>query len=307
MSLIEAVNVRDYLSPRYWPHWILLGLMRLGVMLPLRWMERIGSALGTGLYYLAPSRRRIAEVNLRLAFPDADETEIRRLMKASFANLGIAVFETGMSWWEEDKLTANTDVVGAEHLKAAQEKGRGIILFSVHFTCLEVAGPTMKHLIPLQVMYKKARNPLINAFMCYHRAKSYQAIVSHREPRKMIQGLKEGKASWYAPDQDFGRNGTIFAPLFGTPAATLTAPARMARISKAPVVPYVLKRLGNGKGYRLTIQPALEGFPSGDEQTDAERINQEIETLIRQNPEQYLWVHKRYKTRPEGMPSLYRK
>jgi KDO2-lipid IV(A) lauroyltransferase len=141
--------------------------------------------------------------------------------------------------------------------------------------------------------------------MRHHRARLYRAIVDHHKPMAMIKGLKKGHAAWYAPDQDFRGKDMIYLPFFGVQASALTAPARFAEMTNAAVVPYYIMRKPKGRGYKLSILPPLENFPSGDIEQDARMINQTLEHLIMQNPEQYLWIHKRYKNRPEGEPAVY--
>lgn len=303
--MIKAVNPKDYLAPRFWPMWFALALMRLMSKLPLRLLEFFGTSFGGLIYYALPSRRRITQINLRIAFPNADESTISRMTKLCFQNIGIAAFETGLSWWENKRLLKLCEIQGLEHLMQAQQQGKGVIILTAHFTCLEIGGPVLNQHVPFQVMYKRAHNPLFNAFMRYHRERLYKAVVDHHKPITLIRGLKKGYAAWYAPDQNFAKKDAVFVPFFGVDASTLTAPARFAKISKSPVVPYYIKRKGKGLGYTLVILPALKNFPKNDPIADATVINQTIESLVLKNPEQYLWAHKRYKTRPDGQADIY--
>lgn len=305
MSQVKAVKVSEYLAPRYWPTWLAIALMRVVASLPLRWVERVGSVLGMLIYYALPARRRIGEINLRFAFPQASAEEIIRRNKLCFKNIGVAAFEMGLSWWQDDKLLQQCEVEGLPYLQQAQAQGKGVIILTAHFTCLEIGGPVLNHHVPFMVMYKKAHNKLFDAFMRFHRGRLYKSIVDHHKPIAMIKGLKKGYAAWYAPDQDFGGKDSVFVPFFGVDATALTAPARFASMTGAPVVPYLIARKANGAGYKLTILPALENFPLGDAEQDAQRINEVLETLIMKNPDQYLWVHKRYKSRPPGAVGIY--
>ncbi|MCW9013637.1 MAG: lipid A biosynthesis lauroyl acyltransferase [Gammaproteobacteria bacterium] len=305
MAFIKAVKPSDYLSPRHWPTWLGLALMRLMAKLPLPWIVVCGKLLGQVLYIALPSRRKIGEINLRIAFPDLSDKKIRQLNKICIKNIGVAAFELGLSWWEHERLLNLCEIEGLENLHQALEKNKGVIILTAHFTCLEIGGPVLNHHVPFQVMYKKIKNKLFDAFMRYHRSRLYKAVVNSNKPITLVKGLKKGYAAWYAPDQDFGSKETVFVPFFGVDATALTAPARFAKISGAPVVPYFIKRKAAGQGYTLTILPALENFPTDDNKADAIRINQTIEALIMQNPEQYLWVHKRYKNRPAGVAPIY--
>lgn len=303
--LIKAVNFSDYLAPKYWPTWFALGLLRLVVFLPLPVIEFFGALLGKLIYLAMPDRRTIADINLRFAFPDADEKEILRMRKLCFKNMGIAGFELALSWWQDKRLLKLCEVEGLENITRQQEQGKGVIILTAHFTCLEIGGPVLNHYVPFQVMYKRAHNKLFDAFMRYHRSRLYKAIVDYHKPISMIKGLKKGNAAWYAPDQDFRGKDMVFTPFFGVQASALTAPARFATMTGAAVVPYYIKRKESGQGYKLVILPPLENFPTGNTEEDAIIVNQTLEHLIMQNPDQYLWVHKRYKNRPEGEAAVY--
>jgi len=304
-ALIKAVNPLEYLAPKYWPTWLLIGVMRVVVFLPLPGVVFCGSLLGKLLYLVMPYRRKVAEINLRIAFPDADDAKINRLVKLCFKNMAVGGFELGLNWWKSDKLFDLCEIQGKEHL--IPPEGKGIILLSAHFTSLEIPGPTLIHYLPIpfQVMYKHAHNKLFDAFMLYHRNQLYEAVVDYHKPISMIRGLKKGNAAWYAPDQDFRGKDMVFAPFFGVQAGTLTAPARFSEMTGSPVVPYYIKRNADNRGYKLVILPPLKNFPTGDIDKDALIINQTLEYLILQNPEQYLWVHKRFKNRPEGEAAIY--
>ncbi len=306
MRLVRAVNAGDWLAPRYWPTWAILAVMRLVALLPLSVIVVFGSAFGASARLLSPRRRRVTETNLRIAFPDASAREIRRLTNTCFRNLGIAAFELGLSWWEKERIRAMCEFEGLEHLRRALERGQGAILLTAHFSCLEIGGPALGQHVPFQVMYKRAHNRLFDAFMRYHRSEyGGVAAVDHHRPIALIRGLRKGYAAWYAPDHDFGSKDTIFVPFFGVQATALTAPARIAEISSAPVVPYFIRRKPRGRGYKLTILPPLEDFPTGDAHRDARAVNELLERMILQNPQQYLWSHRRYKNRPEGQAPIY--
>lgn len=305
MKPIRAVKASEWLAPRYWLTWAILAVMRVVALLPLPAIVVLGSALGESARLVSARRRRVAAINLGIAFPDASPREIRRLVRICFRNLGIAAFELGLSWWEKDRIRAMCRFEGLANLRLALEQGRGAILLTAHFSCLEVGGPALGQHVPFQVMYKSAHNPLFDAFMRYHRSDYGGAAVDHHKPIALIRGLAKGYAAWYAPDHDFGSKDTVFVPFFGVDATALTAPARIAKIADAPVVPYYIRREPRGRGYELTILPPLENFPSGDAHADARTVNAVIEAMIRENPRQYLWSHRRYKNRPEGQPPVY--
>jgi len=303
--LNESPKLRNYLTPKYWPTWLALGLMRLVSLLPLRGIEFCGSLLGKLLYIVLPMRKKVADINLRIAFPNASQAEITRLKKCCFNNIGIAAFELALTWWHDKRLLKLCEVEGLQNISNVQAEGRGVIILTAHFTCLEIGGPVLNHYVPFQVMYKAAHNKLFDLFMRHHRARLYNAIVDYHKPMSMVRGLKKGHAAWYAPDQDFRGKDMVYIPFFGVQASALTAPARFAAMTNAAVVPYYITRKSKGQGYKLSILPALENFPSGNIEDDALVINQTLEHLILQNPEQYLWVHKRYKNRPTGEADVY--
>ncbi len=280
-------------------------MLRAAVLLPLPVLVALGNVFGQLLYFLASGRREVSRINLRIAFPELCDKEIRKLNRAGFRNVAIGVLELGLAWWESERVLAMCEIEGLEHLREARGRGKGVILLTAHFTCLEIGGPVLNRYVPLEVMYKRPHNELLDAYMVKARAAYSASTMSHHKPLALLKGLKKGHAMWYAPDQDFGAKDTVFVPLFGVEATALTAPARIAKISGAPVVPYFIRRKPRGGGYRLTILPPLENFPLDDAHADAGVINDVIERLIMKNPEQYLWLHRRYKYRPDGRKGMY--
>ena len=306
MSNVIPLNPGDYIAPRYWPLWLVLGLMRLISMLPLRWMQAIGTGIGALVYRLVPSRRRVARINIRQAYPDYDEAQIRALNIASFKSLGISIFEGAQAWWSNrDYLRSICEVEGQQHLDTALAKGKGVILLTGHFTTLEIGAMLIGLYTTLNGVYKKAHNPMFNAFMAHYRSTYGEELIENKNVRALIRGLRKGRATWFAPDQDFADQDVVFTPFLGGVASTLTATARMAEMTGAEVVPFYPLRLDKSKGYKLVILPALKNFPSDDINADSARINKAIEDMIYANPEQYGWVHKRFKHRPPGEAPLY--
>jgi KDO2-lipid IV(A) lauroyltransferase len=300
------LNVHKWLAPKYWPMWLFMGLLRLIALLPLSWIESLGRFAGWLAYRLVPSRRRVTRINIKQAYPDYSEAQIKQLVKASYASLGISMFEMGIAWWATgDYLRARCTVEGLEHLENALSKGHGAILLTGHFSTLEMGGALLSLYTPLNSVYKKAHNPMFDAFMLHYRSKRLEELIINTNVRRFINGLKSGRATWYAPDQDFSTQEVIFTPFLGGMATTLLSTVRMSEMTKAPVVPFFPIRLDNSKGYKLVVLPELENFPSGDRESDAARINQAIEGMVRRIPEQYAWIHKRFKTQPDGQPSLY--
>jgi len=307
---VTKQKLSAFLAPRYWPTWVGLGILRLVTLLPYRRQIQLGKVMGASMGYLAEKlmkkRHHIAEVNISLCFPQLDKTAKQRLLKSAIESVTISLFETALSWWgSRQTLVPLCHIEGLHHLQAALNNGKGVILLSAHFTCLEIGGRLLSFQQPFAVMYKRHRNALFEHIMTRARENHYQHAIQRHDIRGMIRALKKNSICWYAPDQDFGRKQSIFVPFLGVEAATITAPARIAKISGAAIVPFFPKRRKDGSGYQLTILPALSDFPSNDETRDAAYINQIIGEQVLLAPEQYLWLHRRFKTRPEGQAKLY--
>lgn len=306
MTEQQPARLSAYWAPRYWPTWLGLGLLWSLTRLPYRWLLGIGGALGSLSYYLAPRRRRIARTNIRLCFPELNAQQQERLVKQTLRATGMALLETPLSWWSSRRrLEHLCHIQGLEHVHQALQNGKGVILLSAHMTCMEIAGRLLSFHQPVQFVYKRAHNPLFEHMMRRARERHYQRAVETYDLRGMIRGLRDNRVCWYAADQDFGHKLSVFAPFMGVATATLTTPARLAQMTGAALVPYFPRRLAGGRGYELCIQPALEDFPSADPIADAARINALIGAHVRTAPEQYLWIHRRFKTRPPGEPPLY--
>ncbi|HSX69682.1 MAG TPA: lipid A biosynthesis lauroyl acyltransferase [Pseudomonas sp.] len=299
-----------FLHPRFWPLWLGLALLWLVVQLPYRVLLSLGRGLGAVMCRVAGSRRAIAGRNLELCFPQLSAAERQKLLKENFASTGIAFFEMAMSWWwPRERLARLAHIEGLEHLRQVQAEGQGAILMALHFTTLEIGAALLGQRQTIDGMYREHKNPLFDYIQRRGRERhNPDATAIEREDiRAMLKVLRAGRAIWYAPDQDYGPKQSIFVPLFGISAATVTATTKFARLGKARVVPFTQERLADGSGYRLVIHPPLENFPGESEEADCLRINRWIEESVSRHPEQYLWAHRRFKTRPEGEPRLYRK
>lgn len=301
-STNSPFNPAAYLAPRYWPLWLWFGLLRLSCYLPYSAILRLGSLAGWLMYRFIPRRRHIATVNIRLCFPALDTNQQQQLVRESFRAAGISLFEIAWSWWgPRHKLEPLCHIDGLEHLRAAQQQDNGVLLFSAHFTCLEIGGRLLALHAPFHVMYKPHRNPLFEAVMRGSREAQFESAIDRNDIRLLIKTLKRGLTCWYALDQDFGQHNAVFAPFFGNPAATLSATSRIAKMTGCSVIPFFCHRREDGSGYQLTLLPALENFPSGDDLADATLTNRLIETEIRKAPAQYLWMHRRFKSQPDGV------
>jgi len=291
----------NYLQPRFWPLWLMFFLLWLLTRLPFVPQMRSGRVIGRLAYRLARQRRHIAEVNIQLCFPGLNTGQQADLVKSHFLSLGQGVVETALCWCGRDKqLCKHYTLVGEHHLSEARARGKGVILLSAHFTTLELGGRLLARQQPFHVLYRRHKNPLFETVMQRARTRRFEKAIPRDDTRALLASLKQNHAVWYAPDQNHGGSQSVFAPFFGVPAATLTTTSRLAKISGAAVVPFFQMRLPDDRGYLLVLCPSLKNFPSDDLQTDTARINQLVEATIREMPAQYLWVHRRFKTRPEG-------
>ena len=294
------------LHPRYWITWLGLGLGWLASKLPYALQLFLGRLIGKAIKKFSARRTHIARTNLKLCFPEKSESEIESILQLNFESTGISVMETVMSWWaSENALRKLVRVEGLENLEKALAKGNGVILLSAHFTTLEIGGRLLSLFSPFHALYRQHKNPVFEYVMHKGRRNHLEQPIERGNMRGMLRSLKKGFAVWYAPDQNYGPEKSVFVSFFNVPAATITATSRLAQLNNSPVVPFFQQRLKDSKGYVLRIYPALENFPSDDVETDAQRINHLIEDQILMMPEQYLWAHRRFKSRPDNQPSVY--
>lgn len=295
----------DFRHPYYWPTWLGIGLLRLCTVLPYRPMMALGRLLGRLAMPFAGTRRRIVETNLRLCFPELDASARRDLARRHFEAVGMAAMDFAIAWWWSDqRLYPWVEFQGREHIEAAIARGNGVIFLTAHFTSVEISGRLLADICPALPMYRPNANPLLEAIMVRNRERHVERTIPRNDVRLMLRTLKEGKGVWFAPDQNFGAKGGVFAPFFGIQASSNSSLSRFAGMSGAAVVPFLVLRRPGG-GYLMLAEPALENFPSGDNVADAAAYNAITEGWIRQAPEQYNWLHRRFKKRPPGEPPLY--
>lgn len=294
----ESTPLYRFLAPRFWPLWLALGVVRLLVALPFGAQCLAGRGIGRVAFLFGGKRKAIAARNLELAFPELDPAARRRLVQQHFESLGMSVIETGICWWASDERIAGlVEVSGLEYVEAALAAGHGGIMLTGHFTTLDLGGRFLTRLAPVSAMYRPHRNPLFEEIMRRGRERSAHQAFVKTDVRAMIRALRTNHLVWYAPDQAHQRGKySAVVPFFGVPAPTNTATSAFARLGGAPVIPFFPMRLPGRAGYRLEILPPLEDFPGADPAADAARINQLLEARIRLCPEQYLWVHRRFKT-----------
>lgn len=281
-----------------------MGLGWLLGVLPFRLQMLVGRQLGNLAYYLVPSRRHVAAVNLQLCFPEKTPAERAALVRAHFHAVGMGAMETLICWWgSARKVERLSDLDGLRNLEQAAGSGQGILLLSAHFTSLELGVRMAQiHLQRLGVtttaMYKPPHDAVIDHVMRNRRERHIgEASIRHDEVKALVRALRSGRAVWYAADQRAREDTGVMVPFFGHPARTNSATARLAQMGKARVVPFFTLRRADYCGYKLVVLPALDNFPSGDDVADAGRINALIEGVVRTAPEQYFWLHKRFQTK----------
>lgn len=288
-------------------------MTRLGVFLfwllhflPYPVLVAIGNGLGGLLFHLAKERRRVATINLQLCFPNMDETSRTAMVKAHFKAFTRGVIERCILWWSSaERINGLIRVEGVEHFDAI--KDRAAILLTPHFVGMDAGGQWIAQHTDTVCMYANQKNLYLTDLLLKKRARfGHQRLYSRQQGlRPILKGLRAGMPFIYPPDQDQGIKDGAFIPFFGVPAATMASVPRIAKMADAKVVPSITRMLPGAQGYVLTFYPAWENYPSGDDIADARRMNEFIEQRVLEMPEQYFWVHKRFKTRPEGEARFY--
>jgi len=274
--------------------------------LPFRVIVAIGNGVGELAYHFARGRRHIGRVNLALCFPQMPEAQRERLLRAHFRMFFRGLIERSILWWASpQRINALIRVEGVEHFEAA--RGRPVILLTPHFVGMDAGGQWIAQQVDTVCMYANQKSRYLTRLLKEKRARfRNQRLYSRQEGlRPILKGMKENRPFIYPPDQDQGVKDGAFIPFFGVPAATMTSLPRIAKMTGAQVVPGITRVLPGGEGYVLTFYPAWENFPSGDDVADARRMNEFIEQRILEMPEQYFWLHKRFKTRPPGEEGFY--
>lgn len=296
------------LHPRYWLSWFGIGMLWLIVQLPYPLIWRLGCALGCLSQYVLKGRVGIAARNLALCFPEKSEQERRVLLKKNFESVGMGLMETGMAWfWSDARIERWSIATGVDQIRHVQQQQRGVLLIGIHFLTLEMGARLFGlYASPGIGVYRPNDNPVIDLIQVWGRMRSNKDMLDRKDLKGMIRALKGGEVIWYAPDHDYGRKGSVFVPLFNVDdVATTSGTYTLARMSKACIVPFVPRRKPDGKGYELIILDAECTPPLDDAESTAAWMNKVIEKCIMMAPEQYMWLHRRFKTRPEGVPSRY--
>lgn len=298
--------LHHYVAPKHWPIWFGLGLLRVVCWLPHPALLATGRAVGRLAYRFAGKRRAIVNRNLNLCFPDMPTTDRTVLAKKHFEAIGISLFEMGLGRWAPDEhLTRLMSLQGIEHVLDALNNGQGVILLSAHFTTLEASGRILKlHLPPFDAVFRKNRSAFITELLQSGRERSVDRTIEKRDIKAMVRSLRRGNVVWYAPDQSYSRKGAEVVPFFGIPSMHTTATSTLARLGKAAVIPYFPERRPDGH-YTLRVLPPLQNFPSDDPIEDTKQYVRVLEEHIRRCPEQYFWLHRKFKDLPQNYPDYY--
>ncbi len=311
MQAATPTPLKTFFAARFWPVWGLLAALRALSWLPLPVIYALGIACGELAYWLHARRRKIVWRNLVACFPDKNRAEIRALAHRHFHMLVTAVLATGVVWWgAKPRLERLMRIQNREIYEAARRRGARIILLSPHFVGMEFGGIYLSSMAPTVNIYQRNKNPLLEELTRRYRARFKPVRYASKKQsapiiRPIIRLMRAGHQFYYLPDQDPGRNKSVFAPFFSVPAATFATLGRIARMSDGTVIPCAIRLLPRGRGFEIIFESPLSDYPCGDDIADATQMNRALENLIAHAPAQYFWSHRRFKTRPPGEPPFY--
>ena len=296
---------KKFLHPKFYPTWILVLLMKISIHLPYKFQIELGKVLGKFLFYVASSRRKIAEKNLSLCFPDKNKLQINFLLKKNFEEIGISFFETANAYFAPNqKIKEKLIVKNEKYLQEAINNDKSIILLASHFLSLMLGSRALLLKYGIANIYRPQNNQLFDEIMRSSFVKNGAVMIKTKDTRSMLKAIKSKTPIWYAPDQDLGPNNSIYAPFFNIQTATVSATSRLAQSDNTVVLPYHFNRQGNK--YIMEFQRPLKPYPTMNPLKDASKTNSILEKQILKFPDQYLWVHKRFKTRPDGESDYYK-
>lgn len=303
---IHAKFSKTLLHPRYWLSWFGIGLLYLLVLLPYPVIYQIGKGLGLLSSKCIRKRRETARQNLQLCFPELSQSEQEKLLRENFISTGLAIFETGMAWfWSDRRLKKHVKIIGDDYITQVQQTGQGVLLIGIHFLTLELGARILGMSHPGVGVYRPNDNPVMDYIQLKGRLKSNKYMLDRRNIKGMIRALKNGELVWYAPDHDYGRKNSVFAPFFAVEkAATTIGTTILVKLGNPAIIPFTPKRESHGQ-YLVSVTPPLENYPLTDEIAAATFMNKAIEMEILKAREQYMWLHRRFKTRPVGESPLY--
>jgi Kdo2-lipid IVA lauroyltransferase/acyltransferase len=305
---LETMGVMSprFLGPRYWPSWLGLGVLRLLERLPLGALLAAGRGIGRAARVLPLPYLRVARRNMELCLPELSEAQREALLVRHFESLGIGLLESAMTWWSPDqRINALSTVEGLEHVNAALKRGRGAIILTAHFTTLQIGARILNNRIPINVLYRPLKNELLAAVSGGSFGRQARKAIQRDDVRAMIAALKRNEIVWYATDQSYRKKGAMLVPFFGIPAATNVFTSRLAAMTGAAVLYYSTERLPGTQGWRARIHPPFADWPSSDPVADTLRYHACIEAQVRLMPEQYWWIHRRFKGLTPDYPDYY--
>jgi len=302
----QAKSLHKYWTPQYWPTWIGLGCLRVICLLPHTVALAVGRVFGRIAHRVGTKRRAIVRRNIQLCFPELSTAERNTLAHDHFLALGMSAIEMGLGRWASDRAIQDLcDIENLEYLTEPMAAGKGVIILSAHFTTLEVSGLAIRLAgVAYDAVFRRNRSEFITELLRKGRERSAESTIEKRDIKKMVRRLRGGAAVWYAPDQSYKRKGAEVVPFFGVPTMHTTATATLARLVRAVVVPFFPLRTPEGR-YVLKFLPAFEDFPTDDAIEDVMRYMRVLEEQIRECPEQYFWVHRKFKDLPEGYEDYY--
>ncbi|MCZ6559984.1 MAG: lipid A biosynthesis acyltransferase [Gammaproteobacteria bacterium] len=290
-----------FLSPTHWGEWLLVGLMRFFCVFPFRWQIALSQPVGWMLKHTMRRRRRIAEKNIALCFPEQDARQRKSLLDRHFRSLGMSIFEIGLAWWASDRRLAKISKRdGLENLQNTLNEGKGVILFSAHFTTVELAPRLISLDSPVGGLYRHLSLPLFDEMMYRGRSRFSGQQIDKMNIRQLIRNLRQGHTVYFLPDQAHAGSNSTDSAFFGVKAPTNTTLSRLLTATGAVCLPCLVLRERNDAGeyhYRVQYFAPLTEFPE-DPQEAANLLNKIIENWVRQAPEQYFWIHRRFKSHP---------
>ncbi len=306
MTRTTPVFKWQFLLPNYWGTLLLIALMYALSLLPFKLQLALGKRIGRLVLGRMKKRTNTIRRNLDLCFPNMDSQEKDRLIADNIDNTGIALFETAMAWfWSDRRVNKHVTIVGMEQLDELEKQGKGAMMLAVHSMNLELGARAFGIHKSGMGVYRPNNNPCFDYFQYKGRSRSNRTLIDRKDVKKMIHALSTGERVWYAPDHDYGRRRSTFAPLFAVEnACTTTGTSLLVNASDCAVVPFTMVRDSNDH-YTLTIHPSLDEYPKECDTHAAAYINKAIEHSIMAAPSQYMWLHRRFKTRPEGEACLY--
>ena len=286
-------------------HKSLRGSLWLGVQLiifmPWFIQKYIGYGIGYLMYCLMPSRRHIAYTNIELCFPEMSKQKVSKVTREHFRSLGLGIIEVILAWWGSDKkIRKRSKITGIEHVKEALSHGNGALISGGHFTTLEIAGRIIALNLKVSTTFNREESAWWDKTMCSRRERYFSEVVPMKKIRQVLRCLKRNEPVCYLPDQDHNERHHVFAPFFSQSVATTTGPSWFSEKSGAPMLPTKIYRRKDNSGWEVHIHPPIADFPSDDPLQDATKFNSYIEDHIKSHIDQYLWVHRRLKTQPQG-------